>query len=105
MRNIASYHQKAAVRTRATRARNRQYVLTYLHDHPCVDCGEEDVVVLEFDHIVDKDCKINDAIRRGFSIERLQREIDKCEVVCANCHRRRSYKRAGSYRVGTIGIG
>jgi hypothetical protein len=80
-------------RNQAAKQRNREYVITYLLDNPCVDCGEKDIIVLEFDHLSDKDCSVADAIRRSFSIERLQREIDKCEVVCCNCHRRRTSKR------------
>lgn len=74
-----------------------QYMIDYLRQHPCTDCGEADVVVLEFDHLRDKKYNISDLIRRGYPIETLQAEIEKCEVVCANDHRRRTARR-GNWR-------
>lgn len=65
----------------------------------CVDCGEKDVVVLEFDHR-DPDSKtmgISYLIKAG-SRTRLEEELEKCDVVCANCHRRRTAKTFGSWR-------
>src|SRR5689334_14688241 len=72
----------------------RRFVYNYLLTHPCVDCGEADPVVLEFDH-ADNEKKvsaISDMIRALCSNEHLQTEIDKCQVRCANCHRRRTAK-------------
>src|ERR1700675_1475161 len=74
---------KAAQRKRA--ARNQDWLFNYLLEHPCVDCGEADPVVLEFDHI-GNDKKWDVAGMYLFSIKRIQEEIAKCEVVCANCH-------------------
>jgi hypothetical protein len=74
-----------------TAIRNATYVREYLKTHSCVDCSETDPVVLEFDHVRGiKDIPIARAIRRQYSIDRLQREIDKCDVRCANCHRRKT---------------
>jgi hypothetical protein len=69
-------------------------------EHPCTDCGESDPVVLEFDHL--------DAGTKSFNIgqalphrnwESILEEIEKCEVVCRNCHRRRESRRSGAPRV------
>jgi hypothetical protein len=63
--------------------RNRRLVLDHLARHPCVDCNESDVVVLDFDHI--RGSKFGDVSRMivgGTSQKRLQAEIDKCRSVC-----------------------
>ena len=70
----------------------RRFVLEYLQTHPCVDCGEADPVVLEFDHQKDKELEIANAVKQGWSIERITKEIMKCQVRCANCHRRKTVK-------------
>lgn len=70
--------------------RNQLYVWEWLSKHPCVDCGETDIVVLEFDHTRDKEDSIAHAMGYGWPLEKLRREIDKCEVRRANCHRRKT---------------
>jgi hypothetical protein len=85
-------------RTRASRVAARQYVFDYLSTHPCVECGENDPMVLEFDHIGSKRKTIAELIRDGASIQSLQREIDQCQVMCANCHRRKTMKARGWFR-------
>lgn len=66
----------------------------------CVDCGEMDMVVLELDHRdpTKKKYKISDVRRTKIKIEDFILEVDKCDVVCANCHRRRTAKQFGSWR-------
>jgi len=65
------------------------YIKLYkcLLEHPCVDCGESDPVVLEFDHLRDKTTEISKLINKGVGWERIMEEISKCEVRCANCHK------------------
>lgn len=96
--NRAAYIEKARVRNTGQIRINADFMIAYLGNHPCVDCGESDIIVLEFDHLRNKVADVSVLARGGYSIETIQKEIDKCEVVCANCHRRRTAKRAGTYR-------
>ena len=60
---------------------------------PCMDCGVEyPPYVMDFDHRdpKDKDFTISANVRSK-SLETLRQEIAKCDVVCANCHRERTW--------------
>ena len=59
----------------------------------CFDCGINDWRVLDFDHLpkFKKEFTISNSFWR--SREKIKKEIDKCEVVCANCHRIRTHER------------
>lgn len=96
----AWYQKNKAVHKKNVRQRGKQqaaamnkYVNEYLFVHSCVDCGESDWVVLEFDHV--KGIKVANVQRmcdEGLSLKTIQKEIEKCEVRCVNCHRRRHCK-------------
>ena len=62
-------------------------------DSGCLDCGENNHIVLDFDHLKDKKYNISRMIHDGFSWAAIKKEISKCEVVCANCHRIRTHNR------------
>jgi len=59
----------------------------------CVDCGVNNPILLDFDHLKDKKYNISRMIHDGFSWAAIKKEIAKCEVVCANCHRIRTHNR------------
>lgn len=80
---------------------NQENLLRYLSDKKCTDCPESDSVVLEFDHLKDKIAGISEKLK-CWSWERLLTEIEKCEIVCCNCHRRRTLKRSNSYKIGPV---
>lgn len=78
---------------------NRSLIMEYLSAHPCVDCREKDVVVLDFDHV--RGCKRTEVMQlvvRGCSWAIIKEEIGKCAVRCANCHRRKTARQQKSKR-------
>jgi hypothetical protein len=80
-----------------TKKRNRAFIVEFLKGKRCADCREKDPVVLEFDHRNPSE-KIENVTRtasKGASLDNLIREIEKCDIVCANCHRRRTAKQLG----------
>jgi hypothetical protein len=84
-----------------SKVRARMWVWGYLLEHPCVDCGENDIRVLEFDHRdpSEKSGGISRMVGDRCGIERIAAEVEKCDVRCANCHRRRSKEEGhGSFR-------
>lgn len=88
--------EKANIRRRLNarrhRKENRARVQAYLAKSCCVDCGETDSIVLEFDHVNGtKMGNISDMAGHSVRWSRLDAEIAKCQVRCANCHRRRTH--------------
>ncbi|MEY2474261.1 MAG: hypothetical protein QOK28_3590 [Actinomycetota bacterium] len=95
--NKAKYVARAMRRNRLLRSARAYAIVEYLSTHPCVDCGEADPLVLEFDHRRDKEFTIGrDWINRSWAD--VLAEIEKCEVRCANCHRRRTAQAGGYLR-------
>jgi hypothetical protein len=78
-------------RAKRERRQKREYIWNYLDAHPCIDCGEADIVVLEFDHVTGKkDRDVSVLVGTNATQEHLEREVAKCVVRCANCHRRKT---------------
>lgn len=79
-------------RDKDRRERNKVYIANVLRARGCADCGERDPVVLEFDH--DDPAQKRETVPRlannMASLARLDEEISRCTVRCANCHRRRT---------------
>jgi hypothetical protein len=69
-----------------------EFIFNYLLSHPCVDCGEKNPILLDFDHIRDKDRSISKLVSSKVKTETIKNEIKKCEVRCANCHRLKTAK-------------
>lgn len=95
-KNRARHVANVNRRQRATEAEIIKRIVAYLREHPCVDCGETNPVLLEFDHVRGK--KINSVcnlMRRGFSWEKISDEIQKCDVRCCRCHRLKTAQQFG----------
>ena len=77
-----------------------------IKDVPCMDCGKKyPPYVMDFDHRnkVNKEFTVGRMINGGWSKEKVDKEISKCDIVCSNCHRIRTYrsKYAGIAKVVT----
>lgn len=82
--------------TRGAVASANEYLYQYLLAHSCVDCGNNNILTLTFDHVRGKKKgNVSEMVARGRAIETIKVEIEKCEVVCFNCHMRRERKRRG----------
>ncbi len=81
------------------RIKIRFKMLEFLLAKKCIDCGEKDPIVLDFDHR-DPKTKLKNVARMlsgHWSWESVYKEIEKCDIRCANCHRRKSYKQFGHW--------
>lgn len=72
----------------------REFIQEYKRERSCVDCGFSGKVfpqVLDFDHLYDKKFIISGSSKTISSLRKVKTEIKKCELVCANCHRVRTF--------------
>ena len=74
-------------------ARKKLELMRSHKEVPCADCGGVfPPYVMDFDHVTgEKELNVSRALR--VSVARMLAEIAKCEVVCSNCHRIRTYER------------
>lgn len=75
-----------------------QSLCMYLLDNECKDCKNKDIRVLEFDHLRDKKFNISKMVSRSYSWNTILIEINKCDIICRNCHAIRTAKRANYYK-------
>lgn len=85
-----------------TRERNRDFIYSYLLEHHCVDCGEDNPIVLQFDHLTDKTLDLSVMVGRSYSIQTITKEISKCVVRCANCHLKRTAQQLGYWKISRV---
>jgi hypothetical protein len=93
--NAAIYKARAQAASVAKRERIRQY-LQQAKDRPCMDCGGSfHYCAMQFDHVRGQKEFTIGAPGQYVTMARVQSEVAKCEVVCANCHAVRTHLRAG----------
>ncbi|MEI8338098.1 MAG: hypothetical protein WCF92_03060 [bacterium] len=75
------------------RVKIRTKLFEFLSTNPCVDCGEKDPIVLDFDHTdpSNKFKPVSKLLSGHWSWDSVKKEIKKCKVRCANCHRKKTY--------------
>jgi hypothetical protein len=92
-----SWHQrhkaKRLAKVYARKAAIHDYIQSIKNQLYCTDCGERHPATLQFHHLnsEDKTFAIGKAVNRGFSLDRIKKEMQKCIVLCANCHAIRHY--------------
>ncbi len=94
-KNRLEYNRRHANRAQLRHRLHMQKVVDYLRKNLCMDCGETDWMVLQFDHVRDQKTFM---ISYGLSHrtwEAIEAEIAKCDVRCANCHIRKTIERSG----------
>lgn len=85
-------HKEIAVKRRAQKNARQEHIKEWYRDYKssvyCNRCGVDHPAVIEFHHTAgDKiDC-VSNMVVRGFAIKRILEEIQKCEVLCSNCHK------------------
>jgi len=86
------YQDKA--KTQMIRRRKVEFAFRYKRLCGCKICKEKDPIVLDFDHKdgVNKLGNLCEMINNSYSMKTIKAEIRKCDVLCANCHRRRTAK-------------
>jgi protein-arginine kinase activator protein McsA len=75
----------------------RDYIWNHLSSNQCVDCGTDNPLVLEFDHRspTEKRFEVSKGLEGAYCLDTVKAEIDKCDVRCANCHRKRTAEQFG----------
>lgn len=95
--NADIYKRRAIVNGVRRRDELHRKLFAYLSCHPCVECGEADPIVLDPDHRdpCEKTLSISRMWYNGYSWTKILQEIEKCDIRCANCHRRRTARQQG----------
>ncbi len=102
LKNPGYFKERMKIVNALASARAREIVTNYLSSHPCVDCGEKDIIVLDFDHVKEKSANVSTLVARNAREWRLIEEIEKCVVRCANCHRRKTARERRWYKVAGV---
>ena len=83
-------NQKEVIRkVNAKKKAHRAWFVNYKKQLACVTCGFNHPAALDFHHVnpCKSDKKVNELVSDGHTKKRILKEIDKCVVLCSNCHR------------------
>ena len=101
--NVEKVRPRLIQNKKDRREEQRKIVWEYLVSHPCVDCGEKDPVVLDFDHVSGKKKRNVSMMLGTHTSKAMMKEISKCVIRCSNCHRRKTAKERHTWR-STFGL-
>ncbi len=80
------------------------FIQEFLSGKSCVDCRENDMTVLTFDHVRgEKKMNVADMVTKGVAIDTIKNELEKTDIVCFNCPMRREQSLRGYSRFGRFG--
>lgn len=80
---------------RQSKRRKAQMLWNYKHERGCENCGENFPPCLDFHHKdSDKEYLVSTMPNNGRSWDSILKEISKCQLLCANCHRKEHHKSA-----------
>lgn len=99
IKNIERYRMLARERVAKSRNKKKFLYCEFLSQHECIDCKENNILVLEPDHLENKRYNISTMLGGAMKWETVAEELAKCEIVCRNCHIIRTHKRTNSYRL------
>lgn len=100
--NKAAYKSMSYASREHRVSAKRDYYANYLREHPCVDCGNDNILVLQADHENDKMCNISTMVSNGVSLQSLMTELEKCVIRCANCHQIKTAHDFGFWRLNYV---
>lgn len=87
-------HNALMRKVRRRRVERTTEFLRSIKKRPCTDCGFRfNPWQMQFDHVRGRKLFVIASSGADVSVSKLRREIAKCEVVCANCHAERTYRR------------
>jgi hypothetical protein len=94
------YRRRAKRRRESLKDIFRTNIISYLSNKKCEICSESDIRVLEFDHLdpLDKRFSVSQAVKLGYSWDDAVKEISKCRILCANCHKKHTATQANWYK-------
>ena len=99
------YKPKAKKRKKILKEELERKIWDYLLSHPCVDCGQNNLVVLEFDHVRGtKKTEIAILLKNVVPWATIEEEITKCDVRCSNCHKIKTAKEKGYKKFFYTGV-
>lgn len=91
--------EKRLADNKARREAAKDYLRKIKESNPCADCDNFwPYYVMHFDHVRgEKIVEVSALASKGWSIKRIETEVEKCDVVCANCHAERTWKRGQEF--------
>lgn len=82
--------------------KKREHLIEYYRANPCVDCGNDNILVLQSDHQGDKKHEIARLVNSGHALQTLIDELAKCVTRCSNCHQIVTAKTFGFWRLDYV---